>query len=157
MVQFGTLASKIRPMKFPIAICLLLVMTTSTWGRSHKPVRTPTRVEAGYVFALAAANHFLHDWQIGDLENGVVLLSDGIRHSQSPEKLEELFSSGGNNRAYQIGAGHGNRGRYSFPIVLLTRKENHVIRKSSEIILVNTGKSDWVVTSSRSYCQAPIE
>jgi hypothetical protein len=102
-------------------------------------------VEAGYVSALAAADHFLHDWQTGDLENGVVLLSDGIRRSQNPEKVEHLFSAGGASRGYQIGAGRGHHGRYSFPIVFFTLQENRVAQKSSEIILVETGKNEWVV------------
>jgi len=41
-----------------------------------------------YVFALGTANRFLHAWQTGDLETGMVLLSDRMRHWQDPEKLE---------------------------------------------------------------------
>ncbi len=36
-------------------------------------------------------------------------------------------------------------GRYSFPVVLVTAGGSHVTRRSSEIILVDTGKNDWVV------------
>jgi hypothetical protein len=132
-------------MKFPVTIFLLLLLTASSWGQPHKPARTSSRVDSGYVLALAAADHFLHAWQTGDLENGVVLLSDGIRHSQNAEKLEQLFASGGASRAYEIGAGRRHHGRYSFPIVLLAPQGSRVLRKSSEIILVNTGKNDWVV------------
>jgi hypothetical protein len=47
----------------------------------HSPKQEiPT--ESGYVFALAAANHFLHAWQTGDLESGMVLFSEKIRSSR---------------------------------------------------------------------------
>jgi len=100
--------------------------------------------DPGYVFDLAAASHFLHAWQTADLEAGTVELSDSIRHSQNADKLEEFFSTG-TDRAFEISRGHGHQGRYSFPVVLLTVRDSHVTRKSSEIILVETGKNDWVV------------
>jgi hypothetical protein len=96
------------------------------------------------VFALAAANRFLHAWQTGDLENGMVLLGDNVRHSQNADKLEQFFSSG-TNRAFEITRGHGHQGHYSFPVVLVTTRGSHVTRKFSEIIVVDTGKNDWVV------------
>jgi hypothetical protein len=97
------------------------------------------------VFALAAANHFLHAWQTGDLENGMVLLSDSIRHSQNADKLEQFFSNA-TDRAFEITRGHGHQGRYSFPVVMVTpRGSSHVTRRSSEIVMVETGKNDWVV------------
>ena len=71
-----------------------------------------------YVAALATANRFLHAWQSGDLENGVVLLSDGLRHAQNADKLESFFSASG-ERAFEISTGRGHPGRYSFPIVLV--------------------------------------
>jgi hypothetical protein len=96
------------------------------------------------VFALAAANHFLHAWQTADLENGMVLLSDSIRHSQNADKLEQFFSNG-KDRAFEIARGHGHPGRYSFPVVLVTLRGSHVTRKFSEIVVLETGKNDWVV------------
>ena len=96
------------------------------------------------MFALGAANHFLHAWQSADLENGTVLLSDGIRRAQNADKLEEFFSSG-KDRGFEIARGHGHAGRYSFPVVLVTTRGSHVTRRSSEIILIETGKNDWVV------------
>ena len=75
----------------------------------------------------------------------MVLLSDGIRHSQNADKFEEFFSSA-TERAFEIRTGRGNRGRYSFPVVLVTpRGSSHVKRRFSEIILVETGKNDWVI------------
>jgi hypothetical protein len=96
------------------------------------------------VFALAAADHFLHAWQTGDPENGMVLLSDRVRHSQNADKLEQFFSHG-TDRAFEIARGHRHHGRYSFPVVLVTPRGSHVTRRFSEITLVETGKNDWVV------------
>jgi len=96
------------------------------------------------VFALAAANNFLHAWQTADLENGMVLLSDGIRHSQNPDQVE-LYFSRETERSFEIARGHGHQGRYSFPLVLVSIRGARVARTASEIILVETGKNDWVV------------
>jgi hypothetical protein len=83
-------------------------------------------------------------WQTGDVENGMVLLGDSIRHSQNADKLEQFFSNP-TNRAFEITRGSGHQGRYSFPVVLVTLRGSHVSRKFSELILVETGKNDWVV------------
>jgi hypothetical protein len=130
--------------KILLSTCLFLV-TTALWARSHNhPAKPAAPPEPGYVFALASANHFLHAWQSADLENGTVLLSDGIRHSQNADKLEEFFSSG-KDRGFEIGRGRGHGKRYSFPVVLVTTRGSHITRRSSEIILIETGKNDWVV------------
>jgi hypothetical protein len=122
---------------------LTVFSTTPVWARSNSHPANPS--DPGYVFALATANRFLHAWQTGDLENGMVMLSDGIRHSQNADKLEQFFSNA-TDRAFEITRGHGHPGRYSFPVVLVTpRGSSHVMRRFSEIILVETGKNDWVV------------
>jgi hypothetical protein len=123
----------------------LLLFTTPAWARTHKtPAKQADPSDPGYVFALGAANHFLHAWQSADLENGTVLLSDGIRHAQNADKLEQFFSSG-KDRGFEISRGHGHTGRYSFPVVLVTTRGSKTTRRSSEIILIETGKNDWVV------------
>lgn len=135
-------------MKIRVAACLFLLtafLTTALWARPHShPARQADPSDPGYVLALGAANHFLHAWQTGDLENGMVLLSDSIRHSQNADKLEQFFSNG-QDRAFEITRGHGHPGRYSFPLVLVTYRGSHVTRKFSEIVLLETGKNDWVV------------
>ncbi len=124
---------------------LTVFLTTPLWAGSHShPAKQADPSDPGYVFALAAANHFLHAWQTGDLENGMVQLSDGVRHSQNADKLEQFFSNA-TNRAFEITRGHGHQGRYSFPVALVTLRGSRVTRKFSEIILVETGKNDWVV------------
>jgi len=115
------------------------------WARTHThPAKPADAPDPGYVYALAAANKFLHAWQTGDLEDGTVLLSDGIRHSQNADKLEQFFSSG-KDRGFEIARGHGHAGRYIFPVALVTTRGSHITRKTSEIILIETGKNDWVV------------
>jgi hypothetical protein len=121
---------------------LTIFLATPAWSRPHKP---EAPADAGYVFALAAANHFLHAWQTGDLENGMVLLSDGLRHSQSADQMEDFFSNAKTQiRSYEITTGHGNPGHYTFPIVLVTPRGSHLSRKFSEITMIEAGKNDWV-------------
>jgi hypothetical protein len=125
-----------------IAILLLTMMTIPASARSKKQPASPS--DPGYVLALATANRFLLAWQSGDLANGMVLLSDGIRRTANADKLEEFFSADG-DRGFEIGAGRGNHGRYSFTVALLTAKAGHLSRRSSSMILTLTGKNDWVV------------
>ena len=121
------------------------LLTTPMWARSHgHPAKQENPSEPGYAHALGAANHFLHAWQTGDVEAGMVLLSDALRHTQTSDKLEEFFSNA-TSRAFEITRGHGHQGLYSFPVVLVTIRGDHVARKFSEIILVESGKNDWVV------------
>ena len=71
-------------------VALILLLSLPTWaGGSHKRHSpAPMPADPDYVFALGTANRFLHAWQTGDLETGMVLLSDRMRHWQDPEKLE---------------------------------------------------------------------
>jgi hypothetical protein len=130
-------------MRGGIALLLLVSIATTVWARTNKqPPSNPA--DPGYVLALATANRFLSAWQSGDLANGIVVLSDGIRHSLNADKLEQFFSAE-TDRAFEIGAGRGNHGRYSFPVVLVTTKGSRLARRSSFIIVALTGKNDWVV------------
>lgn len=143
-------------MKFRWAVIFFLFLSLQSWGagsRRHSAKQTAS-IDSGYLAALATANRFLYAWQIGDLENGMVLLSDNVRRSQGAEKLEQFFS-GSPDRAFEITRGNGHRGRYRFPVVLVmkhlatkprvAKPDRGVQRTFSEIILVNTGKNDWVV------------
>jgi hypothetical protein len=134
--------------KIRLAACFSLLtvfLTTPVWAGSHsRPAKQASPSDAGYAYALTAANHFLHAWQTGDVENGMVLLGDRVRHSQNADKLEQFFSNA-TNRGFEITRGHGHHGLYSFPVVLVTLRGSHITRKFSEIILVETGKNDWMV------------
>ena len=125
-------------------VVLLLIGVTPLSGARHHVSTKSKATDGGYVLALASANRFLNAWQTGDLETGTVLLSDHARRSQTVESLETLFSRA-SERAFEINRGKGKRGRYRFPVVIISREDNRVHRKFSEIILVNTGKNDWVV------------
>src|ERR1700722_19117861 len=125
----------------------VLLTTAHSWAGAHKhPAPPDTVTDPGYVFALAAATNFLHAWQTGDVENGMIQPSDNIRQTQNADKLEQFFStSNANKRAFEIARGHGHSGLYSFPLVLVTLRGSHVTRKTTEIMMVETGKNDWVV------------
>jgi hypothetical protein len=124
---------------------ILLVSASEGIAGTHKHHATsPAVTDPDYVFALATANRFLHAWQADDLETGMVLLSDRVRHSQDPEKFEQFFA-GSTDRAFEIARGQGNRGRYRFAVALVTSTGNRLRRHAGEIVVVNTGKNDWVV------------
>jgi hypothetical protein len=124
------------------ALVLSLPMRAGDSHKHHSNRLPPT--DPDYVFALATANRFLHAWQTGDLETGMVLLSDHVRHSQDPDKIEQFFSVN-RERAFEIARGQGNHGRYRFAIVLVNPAGSRIRRRFSEVIVVNTGKNDWVV------------
>jgi hypothetical protein len=134
--------------KIRLVVCLLLVTICSAIpagaGSHRHPSKQDAPYEPGDVFALAAASHFLHAWQTGDMENGMVLLSDDIRQTQSADTVEGFFSNS-NEHSFEIARGHGHAGLYSFPVVLVTLRGSHATRKASEITLAETGKNDWVV------------
>ncbi|MFZ0138490.1 MAG: hypothetical protein WAK89_15600 [Candidatus Sulfotelmatobacter sp.] len=123
-----------------LVLCVLLLL-------SH--VAAKTRVSAldpGYVAALAAADHFLQAWQSGDLENGTALLSSHAKEAVTTEGVEAFFSAPVPG-AYEIERGKLKRGRYEFPVVLVTEttKGARARRRFSTIIVVNTGNNDWAV------------
>ena len=124
---------------------VLVLLPAPVWAGPHRVVAKPAvEADSGYVLALGVANRFLHAWEAGDLETGMVLLSDHVRRTQNAERIEEFFSAG-QERGFEIMRGTGHKGRYGFPVVLVSREGNRVRRVSSKIILVNTGKNDWAV------------
>jgi hypothetical protein len=137
--------------KIGSAFCFFLLATLGTSAASARPRPHPANDDTShpeYVYALAAANHFMHAWQTGDTENGMVELSDGLRHSQNADSLEEYFSNASSNskaRSFEITRGTGHSGRYDFPVVLVSLRGSHVTRKFSDIVVIETGKNDWVV------------
>jgi hypothetical protein len=107
--------------------------------------RAASGLDAGYVRALAAADHFLQAWQTGDIENGTALLSSHAKEVATTEGVEKFFSNPGPS-AYEIVRGKLlKRGRYEFPVVLLSGAPKNSRRRFSSIVLVNTGDNDWAV------------
>jgi len=102
-------------------------------------------LESGYVSALAAADRFLHAWQSGDLENGMVLLSGHAKEMATADAVEKFFSNSVPS-GYEIGRGKLIKpGRYLFPVVFVTASKNRARRKFSTILIVDTGGNDWAV------------
>ncbi len=132
-------------MKPAIALIFLILLPAPVWaaGRRRTTVKQAD-ADPAYVLALGVADRFLHAWETGDLETGMVLLSDHVRRKENAETIEHFFSSG-RERGFEIMSGTSHKGRYGFPVVLVTRDGNTVRRVSSKIILVNTGKNDWAV------------
>lgn len=129
-------------LQFSRFICYLLI-GAAPWcsARQHSSSKA---ADPGYVVALATANRFLNAWQVGDLETGTILLSDRARRAQSAESVETFFSRN-SNRAFEIGRGKCDRSACRFPLAMLSEQNSRVHRKFSEIVLVNSGKTDWVV------------
>ena len=127
-----------------VAILLLALPLPSRGGPQRHSAKPAPLSDSGYLFALGTANRFLHAWQTGDLETGMILLSDRARRFHNADILEDLFSSG-SDRAYEITRGQGHPARYRFPVVLVTKTGGGLHRTFSEIIVVNTGKNDWAV------------
>lgn len=101
--------------------------------------------QPGYVSALAAADHFLHAWQSGDLESGMVLLSSHAKEKATTDAVEKFFTNP-NPSAYEIGRGKLLKGgRYEFPVVFVGVSKNHARRRFSSILIVDTGGNDWAV------------
>jgi hypothetical protein len=126
---------------------LLFVTIPSSPARavSHKhPPKPEVPLGSDYVLALASADRFMHAWQIGDIEHGIVQLSDGLRRSQDAKKVEQFFLNA-KDRAYEIGRGRGQAGRYTFPVVLVGTEGGQLTRRPSELIVLETGKNDWVI------------
>jgi hypothetical protein len=134
----------VRQRRWLCVIVLLALVTGASGAASHSRPSKNKPEDPGYVYALSVANHFLNAWQTGDLETGMVLLSDHVRQSRDAAEVEQLFSSG-INRAYEIGHGTGSGSRYSFPVALTTESGGKVHRKHSEIVVVKAGKNDWTV------------
>ena len=124
-------------------ICFVL-LSTAAIGSARQHSSKNKVADSDYVAALATANRFLNAWQTGDLETGMILLSDRVRRSQSAESVEILFTRT-STRAFEVNHGKCERGGCRFPVVLLTGDKNLVHRKFSEIVLVSAGKADWVV------------
>jgi hypothetical protein len=98
-----------------------------------------------YILALSAVDHFLQAWQTGDAEHGMALLTAHAKRATTTE-IVDVFFTGEAPSAYEIG--HGKllkRGRYEFPIVLMTSNNNHIHRRFSSIIVVDTGDNDWAI------------
>jgi hypothetical protein len=96
---------------------------------------------------LAAANRFLHAWQVQDHETGLVMLSDAAKRGTSVERLQSFFSPGP-EAAFEIHRGKKLKaGRYAFPTMLFTSisERKRMQPRLSLLIVTRTSKDDWAV------------
>jgi hypothetical protein len=150
------------PRSFPIVSCrirkilsifaffwLCMVPVAGAFAAQSKAAAT-TASDPGYIFALAAANHFLHAWQTQDHETGLLMLTDTAKQQTSEDRLRAFFSAGpGVQQGFEIKRGKRLKaGRYFFPVVLFEvtpgARKSHYPR-SSQIVVVRTGTDDWAI------------
>jgi hypothetical protein len=128
---------------FFLLVSLLFIALEPAFSSAAASNVTPS--QADYLSALSAADHLLQAWQSSDAENGMSLLTSHAKKAASTELIERFFSNDGPS-AYEIERPKMlARGRYAFPIVLMTLRKNRVHRQFSNIIVLNTGGNDWAV------------
>lgn len=135
------------PLRFALRVAFLVLCVAPLLPAAASTTRPAAILEPGYVAALGAADHFLQAWQAGDVENGLSLLTGHAKEKVTADALEEFFSAGG-PLAYEIDHGRlVKRGRYEFPVVLVSgaAKNMRVRRRFSSIVVVNTGNNDWAL------------
>lgn len=101
---------------FVTALGLSMVFATPT-----TPTTRGATVDRGYVFALTAANDFLHQWAHRDWPEGVKLLSPRLLKSRDRDELEMEISGPSNphHQAFEIGTGRKDGDeRYIFEVTL---------------------------------------
>ena len=126
----------------PLLLCVTLPLSASSARNRPAPA-----TDSGYVLALAAADHFLQAWQAGDLENGMALLTGNAKNAANRDVVERFFSNP-EPSGYEINRGKlVKRGRYEFPVVLVTvpSRNVQVRRRFFSVVVVNTGNNDWAV------------
>ena len=136
-----------RHFAFPLQLAAVIVCLSLLLSPLAAKTRSAPALDPGYVPALAAADHLLQAWQSGDVENGMVLLTSHAKETATTDVVERFFSNPG-PAAYEIERGKLlRRGRYEFPVVLVSGTSNkvHVRRRFSSIIVVNTGNNEWAV------------
>ena len=130
-----------------VALLLLGSLALPSLARPKQPT---SLVDSRYVSALATANDFLHAWQIQDQETGTLLLTDQLKQRTNEEILNAFFSSTARPQSFEIGRGKKLRpGRYRFPVSLFPRPAKTGSRwtrpRTSALIVVKAGKSDWAI------------
>jgi hypothetical protein len=122
------------------ATVLLCLVSSSAFSPPTQARSRPS--DTSYPVALAAANRFLHAWQMEDHETGIMMLTDSARQQASPTVLQQFFSPGP-QAAYEIA--HGKRlrsGTYSFPVVLFGASPRPRYLK---IVVIQRSRNDWLI------------
>lgn len=126
-----------------------LALAPLTWGSKPKAANNPV-LDGEYVSALAAANRFLHAWEVQDHETGVLMLTDEAKQHLSEDALDAFFSTAPSvEESFEITRGKKvESGRYVFPVTLWrtpTGKNGKLHPSYSTIVVVRTGKDEWAI------------
>ena len=127
----------------------LLMALLSPLSFSKSKIVPPT--DSDYVFALGAANDFLHAWQTQDREAGFLLLTDRLKQRSSEDALVDFFSRKAcRGQSFEIARGKKLApGRYRFPISLFQRPASGGVKwvrpQTSSLVVVRTGASEWSI------------
>jgi hypothetical protein len=133
-----------RRQNFRVLKSALVVFSFLSSSMLCAQVRGDSVLRGEYLSALAAADHFLQAWQTGDAENGITLLTQHAKKSVDRDELDKFFSNP-QPLGYEIERGKElRRGRYEFPVVLVSAG-TRVRRRFSSIVVVNTGENGWAV------------
>ena len=126
-----------------VASLLLVIFAVPSSGKS----KTTPPVDPDYVYALAAANHFLHAWQTQDQETAILLLSDRLKQRTSESSLDALLNSNVSKpQSFEIGRGKKLApGRYQFPIALFQAKAKWTHPQTAALVVVKNGNNDWAI------------
>jgi hypothetical protein len=132
---------------FPCRLLSLILCVSLLLSPLAAKTPPASALDPGYIRALAAADHLLQAWQSSDVEDGMALLTSHAKETATTEVVERFFSEPGAS-AYEIGRGKClKRGRYEFPVVLVSGATNdrRARRRFSSIVIVDTGHNDWAV------------
>jgi hypothetical protein len=142
----GCVAPASRRLRRLLLISCLSFLLSPLSAKTVSTKTAPPVLDASYLPALAAANHFLQAWQSGDAENGIALLTSRAKEVATTDGIDRIFSNSAAS-AYEIGRGKLlKRGRYEFPVVLVSiASSNRMRRRFSSLVIVNTGNNDWAV------------
>jgi hypothetical protein len=126
--------------KVKVFLSIILLSTFSFAARKPVPA-----VDNDYIFALSAANHLLDAWQTGDLEAGVVMLTDAAKQNISESQLDEFFAGDKQGtRGFELL--HGRKleaGKYDFPLALFEGKGKPP--RISHLVVIKESKNEWVI------------
>jgi hypothetical protein len=123
-----------------VFLSVILLSTLSLAAKKPVPAADPD-----YIFALGAADHLLQSWESGDLEAGVVMLTDAAKQNISESQLDDFFATEKQGpRGFELS--HGKRldaGKYDFPVALFEGKNKPP--RLSHLIVIKESKNEWVV------------
>jgi len=129
-----------------------LVLVLSGFGFHRKKVKSPEDIDSDYLFALAAADRFLTDWQAGNVGDGLSMASNKLRAAHPNGFLDQYLSSDKNPKHASFEVSNGKKlpdGRVEFEVRLYEYQQGQFWQgkrpKPSRITLVRTSLENWLV------------